>query len=143
MTKQEILTNWKQLREALASGEYEKNEGALRDGYKFCCLGVATDLKINETDCDLSTWERTGTLSYDVNKWSSAALIEPIADLYGLKELPELFDSYLSTGEVIHMKPLNDSIYPTLAKLNDSVETWEPIIAEIDIIINHIETKEF
>ncbi len=43
MTNQQIQRNLK-LAEALESGKYEQCTGRLRDGDKFCCLGVATEL---------------------------------------------------------------------------------------------------
>ena len=43
MTNQQIQRNLK-LADALESGKYEQCTGRLRDGDRFCCLGVATEL---------------------------------------------------------------------------------------------------
>ena len=144
MTKQEILTNWKELREALASGRYEKGKNSLRSFNKFCCLGVATDLKIKESGCDLSKWEKGHSYYNDENK-SPYLMIENIAIFYGLKELPDLFDRNPLTKSLdimlIHSIIHNDT--ETISGLNDESDNWEPIIEEIDKIIDYIETKEF
>jgi uncharacterized protein YndB with AHSA1/START domain len=54
MTKEQRQRNIK-LAEALESGEYEQGFGGLRNGDRYCCLGVATDIFIKETG--LIEWE--------------------------------------------------------------------------------------
>ena len=44
---QTVKEKWLQ---ALRSKEYEQNYGCLKDGNKFCCLGVLTDLYIKENN---------------------------------------------------------------------------------------------
>jgi len=43
-TAEEQAEHRKQWAEALRSGKYEQGLGRLRDGDKFCCLGVACDI---------------------------------------------------------------------------------------------------
>lgn len=54
MTKDQ-KKNVRKLIRALRSGKYEQARGALRDGQKFCCLGVACDLY------DPAQWEPLDT----------------------------------------------------------------------------------
>lgn len=42
--------------DALTSGEYEQGAGVLREGNKYCCLGVLCDLYIKETNPE-KDWE--------------------------------------------------------------------------------------
>ena len=48
---QTVKEKWLQ---ALRSKEYEQNRGCLKDGNKFCCLGVLTDLYIKENNLNWS-----------------------------------------------------------------------------------------
>ena len=64
---------------ALESGEYTQTTGRLRDGYGFCCLGVACDVAIKEgvslrvdedEDAECILYDDTGgTLPDRVMRW--------------------------------------------------------------------------
>jgi hypothetical protein len=46
-----LATTWANV---LDSGKYEQGQGALKDGNKFCCLGVLCEiLKIRRTESDM------------------------------------------------------------------------------------------
>jgi len=68
--KPDIKARWV---EALRSGEYEQGEGQLKEGNKFCCLGVLTDLYSKETGRDWREGELdpdAGQLPPEVQKWA-------------------------------------------------------------------------
>lgn len=56
--------------DALESGEYDQGNNVLRTPEdKFCCLGVATDIYIKQTNCKKS-WEKyCDQYSFDGNKY--------------------------------------------------------------------------
>lgn len=59
--------------EALRSGKYEQGKGSLRDGDKFCCLGVLCDIAIKHgvTDWKRASFARESNLpSTQVLKWA-------------------------------------------------------------------------
>jgi hypothetical protein len=62
--KADLKTKWI---EALRSGEYEQGQSFLREGDKFCCLGVLCDLK------EPANWRRSGD-SYDYVVGSDASM---------------------------------------------------------------------
>ena len=48
MDKKELNRVAKKWVEALRSGKYKRGEGKLREGDYFCCLGVLTDIAVQE-----------------------------------------------------------------------------------------------
>lgn len=79
---------------ALRSNEYQQTTGRLKTDEGFCCLGVLTDLYIQET---LSEWSsdgqrfycymgRTFNLPIEVAKWSDLNSSDPVIDNLSLSE---------------------------------------------------------
>lgn len=69
--KPEIKTKWL---EALRSGDYEQGRSQLRTGDNFCCLGVLTDICIQESDGDIEWRSPDTTPSYDGISWQGGFL---------------------------------------------------------------------
>jgi hypothetical protein len=99
---------------ALSSGEYMKGTGKMRDGERYCCLGVLCDLYAKEhksnfmdlflTDQDLLT----SYLPFEVRKWAG---------------IP---------GWTDNEKNPDRSIENRLARRNDSTDTFGPVIEIIE-----------
>lgn len=47
--------------EALRSGKYEQGQGRLRDGDRYCCLGVLCEIEGLVYDGEVYYWEGKGT----------------------------------------------------------------------------------
>lgn len=65
--KQEIADRWV---EALRSGKYKQEQGALRFGNKFCCLGVLCDISKRDGWVINSYLGQTSHLPYEVQAWA-------------------------------------------------------------------------
>ena len=67
---QEIKAKWIT---ALRSGDYKQGTGQLKDGDKYCCLGVLCDLHAKETGNIFDGWvylEQDRILPNEVKDWS-------------------------------------------------------------------------
>jgi hypothetical protein len=97
ISKAEQFENVKKWTTALRSGEYQQGYKVLKDGSKFCCLGVA---------CDILDIEHTKRL--DINFYGieqrSGLLPKKASDLLGITDDGE-------TGNID---------FPTLHSMNDS-----------------------
>lgn len=92
---------------ALRSGKYEQATGRLREeqtggGYKYCCLGVASDLCYKERHMK---WQGRGTLPEIVQKWlgidnSNPELVCRVGDARRQSAV-DLNDSYKKDFEFI------------------------------------------
>ena len=77
---QTVKEKWLQ---ALRSKEYEQNQGCLKNGNKFCCLGVLTDLYIKENNLNWSLkiendfCERFAALNWKVCDWADLKNANP------------------------------------------------------------------
>ncbi len=110
---QEVKQKWL---DALRSGEYDQNKGCLREGNKFCCLGVLSDIHAKETGTEwnpyhtrnnkaMSYLNESGGLPKEVQKWA------------GLDNLlPRVKDSEI-----------------TLSQRNDGGWSFEQIADEIEV----------
>ena len=66
--KKSIMKKWVK---ALRSGEYKQGRFKLCDGNNyFCCLGVLTNLYVEENGNAKKAWKHNGSLSPIVQKWS-------------------------------------------------------------------------
>lgn len=87
--------NMLKLVEALESGEYQQTKGCLRESrdngeYAYCCLGVATDLRITEEKGDI--WIHHGHSYYDDVVNPVSYLSSKTQDWLGIGEFnPQLF----------------------------------------------------
>jgi hypothetical protein len=73
--------------EALTSGKYKQGKGQLRDGDKFCCLGVLCDLHRNEVGGRWAIKGQAQPQYLDSAEW----LPEPVQEWAGLEQRnPEL-----------------------------------------------------
>jgi hypothetical protein len=101
--KPEVKQMWL---EALRSGKYKQGKEQLRDGDKFCCLGVLCELS------GLPYLSNDGTLPSDVMEWAGLDRTSPtvkyksrfapeyLSDLndrgnYGFKRIANLIERYL------------------------------------------------
>lgn len=109
--------------EALRSGKYRQGKSSLRDGDKFCCLGVA---------CDISELGKWGPASES----PTARAYIAAGNTYGSESyLPAAVMDWLglttNCGE--HSCPDYPRTIPlTLAALNDNGKTFEEIAALIE-----------
>jgi hypothetical protein len=72
--KPEIKTLWC---EALRSGKYKQCEGQLKDGDKYCCLGVLTDLFVKDGQVVPKGWPLMGSLPVEVVSWAGLEDADP------------------------------------------------------------------
>ena len=92
---------------ALRSGKYKQAQGSLRQGNKFCCLGVLCDLHSEETG---NEWGRdafefeymgfTGTLPEEVQKWAGLRGEKP-------EVVPDVDLADLNDGDYMHNGPVS------------------------------------
>lgn len=121
---QEIKAQWVA---ALRSGEYEQGQLSLRNGNKYCCLGVLCDiavkplrLDVRKADCGLGDCESHRTYRYD---GAEAFLPKSVMDWAGIGDpkgfLPEpmLYDGDLLSS----LFSLNDSGMP-FSEIADIIE---------------------
>lgn len=105
----EVKTLWL---DALRSGEYEQATGQLCENGKYCCLGVLTDLAVNNgiVQWDVSVFEHDAALAEDVREWADLTWDDPRTDEpYGDRD-----DSSLAT--------LNDLAGYTFSQIADVIE---------------------
>lgn len=122
--KKEIKEKWIA---ALRSGEYQQTDGYLQRDGKFCCLGVLCDLAVksglsltvreqrafpdDETSPVVAFYDvNTGTLPYDVQRWS------------GIKDSIGIFPDD-STGLSNTLADLNDN-GKSFAEIADVIEKY-------------------
>ena len=105
---------------ALRSGEYKQTQGALKNGYGYCCLGVLCDLYTQETGLgyfndnnffeDMTTgFGERSSLPYSVSKWA------------GLK------GHYKSNPCIAEQKDKYRKALHSLAEANDGGKTFTEI----------------
>lgn len=131
--------NMKKWIAALRSGNYAQCQQALRIDDSFCCLGVATDLYLQEQG---GLWEKDGeradggmayvAYSWDGQRMENMLLPEEVADWLGLgyradRENPII--SFLRTnpdGEtktaIEALSDLNDVVEMTFGEIADLIE---------------------
>lgn len=107
--------------EALRSGEYKQTTGVLNDGCRYCCLGVLTDIAVQQ---GLGKWEKLNTcttFSFNDSTGSaanSAALSPSTRKWSGLESCngqfrPEvLVPNFLYSNPIISLDELNDEKMP-------------------------------
>jgi hypothetical protein len=120
---------------ALRSGEYKQTQGCLRQDDSFCCLGVATDLYIKDTDD--GEWENhnNSTLYTFKNEreWEKYSLVKSIKDYFGFRDYdPEIETLFYRGGEKAYLDYQVGSVRVTLASLNDSGFTFDQIADVIE-----------
>lgn len=114
---------------ALRNGEYKQGQNQLREGNRFCCLGVLCNLHAVEHPNHASTetdpvlyFNNQSTLPYEVAHWAGID-IEKLTDTVEV-ELPKAIrgSSQSINGDRMYMKPDGDNCGDkwTLATLNDS-----------------------
>lgn len=106
------IENIKKLISALRSGEYKQGQRCLRDGDKFCCLGVACDIYSKENKVEWSGIDG-GFFFLDSRNY----LPEEVRDYFGFIE----DNSYVGEGR--HLANLNDA-GGTFAKIADILEEY-------------------
>lgn len=89
---------------ALRSGKYKQGQGELRDGKKFCCLGVLCDI---HAKTNRGKWSAAGTyhgedlvLPVDVRKWAGLKEQNPILTGPSLTTLAEENDAGKTFTEI-------------------------------------------
>ena len=105
--------------DALRSGDYKQGTGKMKIGDEYCCLGVLTDLYIQEHGCE---WGPDGSFHGEcaeppgkVVKWAGLPKADPRVD-----------DSYANKLSLAGHK------YLSLAWLNDNGATFEQIADVIE-----------
>jgi hypothetical protein len=76
----EVRSAWA---DALESGKYKQGHERLRDGDKFCCLGVLCDLA---AQAGVGVWEEEGYFNASESRFgrSNVALPDPVVEWAGL-----------------------------------------------------------
>lgn len=93
---------------ALRSGEYKQAQGQLRDGDRFCCLGVLCDLyaKATKTSWNGNHFQiQPNYLPSDVSRWADLDDEDPLVRIRGRNGTIRL--SQLNDGETEDLKPWN------------------------------------
>jgi hypothetical protein len=122
---------------ALESGDYKKGKGLLRqksaDGIgetdTWCCLGVLTDLFVKKGMTPEAEFHpRTGTYCYTESGsgyQTMSGLTPTIQKLTGISGLGSFYGTWevKEEGTDANHMTMND-----LAELNDSVDTFQPVI---------------
>lgn len=114
-TKEEKIHRLENLVKALRSGEYKQIKNQLKSDNGYCCLGVACDLFLKETD--QSFWEGN-TFGYSYERY---ILPQEVADFYGFR-----------TRNPSNLQGVN------LSNKNDNGASFEEIANDIEEIINKI-----
>ena len=105
----------------LRSGRYEQGRGRLREGSKFCCLGVCEDVMMPFTH---NRWNGNDICTEDGRLAHQGHLLEITVSLLGVdanKIIPELTDR---KGWTVQLTGLNDAaVEPlTFAQIADVIE---------------------
>ena len=102
---------------ALRSGDYIQGQGSLKNGDKFCCLGVLCDILAKELDVD---WEAPGRgfhrELFDGYTYLLPDIIKEEVDLEGLDPVITIKD------EKEFISQFNDERGITFAELADAIE---------------------
>ena len=101
--KKEIKTKWLK---ALRSGEYEQCKKNLRNGDKFCCLGVLTDLYLKETGGNWTEYLKGHSdlvLSNDVTNWAKLDSLNPKVDNGQLAALNDNGEDFKNIADSIEV----------------------------------------
>jgi len=106
---------------ALRSGRYEQEQGRLREGSKFCCLGVCEDVMLPFTR---NRWDGNELITEDDRLSHPGHLSQIAISMLGVDanaSIPELTDKKGWTVELTH---LNDAaVEPlTFAQIADVIE---------------------
>jgi len=135
-TAEEQAANRKKWIAVLRSGEYQQANGKLRDGDKFCCLGIACDIS------GLGEWIAYGNQETEDNILYGYKIIDRgYCDLYLPKEtLPVMVMDWLGitvNGLLSHSSDYCGVQIVSLADANDEGMSFEEIadIIESDEII--------
>jgi hypothetical protein len=105
--------------EALESGEYEQAQNSLRDGGKFCCLGVACDIAAKDGIGEWELLSASGNYRFsDGTDYSSAFMPSGVVEYY---------DVGGSFRDIIELAPGSDSAM----SMNDNGSTFTEIAAAI------------
>jgi len=107
-TPEEQAEHRKQWVDALRSGKYQQTTGRLRDGDKFCCLGVACDISgLGEWRVSSCKESMSEAQDYHVNVFDeeSGALPEKVMEWLGVQH-PDVRTHY---GEYMSLSIYNDS----------------------------------
>lgn len=124
MVNKENIRKWV---EALRSGEYTQGKNALRDGDKYCCLGVACDVY------DSSRWDLLPNFQASDGDRELYHYGEPsmfgflpleVAAWLGFKTDEVATNPFVRTpdGEEAHLTGLNDSENYSFAQIADCIE---------------------
>jgi hypothetical protein len=105
---------------ALRSGEFEQGRGRLRDGDRYCCLGVACELYRREHPDELD-WEPHTPMTMAYNSPMTMAFAGEIV------VLPVLVQNWLSLSDVT-----GGYDYCSLSLLNDEGRTFDEIATTIE-----------
>ena len=96
--------------QALDSGKYEQGRGALCSGYKYCCLGVATEVYMKHHP-DVVSVEEGEFKRYSIGgARQDLCLLEPIRVWLGFKS--HLGSFINKDGSQMHLTSLNDQGTP-------------------------------
>lgn len=106
---------------ALRSGEYQQGMDALRDGDRFCCLGVACDVYRKATGDGEWTDMVFSVDRGDWDEWSSASLPDAVRKWIGLQTAFGDWDA-TPENEFGCLSGANDSGEP-FAKIADIIES--------------------
>lgn len=106
---------------ALESGRFPKGKGSLNRDGKFCCLGVACELLVEDglLEKSNSPYDLISYQSPNTRSWDSVVLPTAVASFIGITPWGSL------------SKMTEDGNYITLTQVNDASDTFEPVIAEI------------
>jgi hypothetical protein len=121
--KADIKARWI---EALRSGNYTQGFGKLRDGNKFCCLGVLCELAVADGIVSRSTnddiHEYTGFIDGD------SLLPDKVLEWIGAEAVAWAGGPILAIGgEQLPAYRHNDSRERTFAELADAIEAQVPV----------------
>jgi hypothetical protein len=132
------LPRIRKLIETLRSGKYEQGEGVLRsDGNKFCCLGVAEDIRGCKWTDKADARTSTGYLCFEVlpDKNTFALSLEGM-QFYGFTD---------SEGAFVYNEEIENiiEVVSSLAALNDDGYEFGVIADVIALCLNDPDTEMF
>ncbi len=84
--KPEIKKKWVQ---TLRSGKFQQGQGCLRQGDKFCCLGVLCELHREETHGEWKLGNYLGAVQLppdEVSNWSGLTSLDRIKTIAGMND---------------------------------------------------------
>jgi hypothetical protein len=115
------IENMKMFVEALNWGSYEQTQGTLRDSnpdkpgdYRYCCLGVATDLAVKAgTSEKFEVKDGDYVVTRDV--WGTGYMSEPVMEWLGIKDKNPMLD--FGMGQRMLAAQANDAYHQDFTQI--------------------------